>query len=118
MRPLIDASAIAPLGERLLVKVYVMPETSVGGIIIPATVRTSKWSHFEYVKGSAKALKRLGLRSLHTGAILRTRFHTPADSGFDDEADGQPLFFLNAEEVEQIILWQDEANVSSTCERS
>ena len=91
-------------------KPYQMPKTTDGGLIIPDTVCLNRsWLHFEYVNGSEAALKRLGLRRLHPGAILRTRLKMPADSGFDDEVDGQPLMFLSAEEVEQIVLWQDEA---------
>jgi co-chaperonin GroES (HSP10) len=110
MRPLIDASWIVPLGERLVVKPYVMPDETPGGIIIPEPYRDNRmWDHFEYVSGSTKALRRLGLTKLHVGAIIRTRLKMPADSGYDDEADGQPLMFLNAEDVAQIIIWKDEA---------
>ena len=108
LRPQILAASVQPLGERLLVKPYVMPEETPGGIIIPEPYRdNTAWSHFEYVTGTAKALRRLGLTKLHVGAIIRTRLKMPADSGFNDEADDQPLMFLNAEDVAQIIIWQD-----------
>lgn len=106
MRLRIDAGSIHPLGKRLLVKPYRLPAESPGGILIPEPYRDRRtWSHYEYVSGSQAALKELGLRKLKQGSIIRTRLHAPADSGYDDEADGQPLLFLNASEVEQIIFW-------------
>ena len=118
MRPTIAAFSIQPLGERLLVKPYVMPDETPGGIIIPEPYRdNTAWSHYEYVSANAKALRRLGLTKLHLGAIIRTRFRVPVDSGFDDEADGQRLMFLNAEDVAQIIIWQDPEAGESTSEK-
>ena len=107
MRNTIDAARLMPIGKRILVKPYQLPEMTEGGIILPDPYRDERsWSHFEFVSASKEALKSLGLKELHVGAILRTRLKMPADSGYDDEADGRKLLFLDAGEVEQVILWQ------------
>lgn len=109
MRPQLDPAKLQLLGERVLVKPYVLPESSASGIIIPEEWRRDRtWSHYEYVDASDKALRRLGIsrKALHPGAIIRTRLKLPVDTGFDDPADGQRLMILLAEEVAAIQLWQ------------
>lgn len=108
MRPLIDPATLELLGERVLVKPYQLPAESPGGIIIPDPYRDDRaWHHYEFVKASPKALRRLGLQEIHVGAIIRTRFKAPADTGYDDPADGQRLLILLAEEIEQVQLWKE-----------
>ena len=92
------------LGERLLVKRYHKPD-KVGTIIIPDAYREDgTGTLWEFVKAAPKALRRLSLRSIPPGSILKVRFGHVVDSGVLDSDDLKELFFINAEDVSSIMF--------------
>ena len=95
---------IAPLGQRILVKVYERPETTPGGLIIPGTARIDdSWQLYEAVKASPKAEEFLGQR-ITEGDILRTNVCTPVGTGLTDGTeDRRELFFITADQIRQVI---------------
>lgn len=98
----VNSTAIQPLGERILVKVYERPAMTPGGIHLPGHRLTDdSWTLYEAVKASPKAEERLGQR-IGVGDILRTNTCTPVDTGLDDPEDRRKLFFITAEQVRHI----------------
>ena len=117
--PLAD---IQPLGRRFLVKPYKLPEKTVGGIYLPDSARDKRsWHYYEYLKGprcrcDGNGTERCGWHgkdglgvdpaSLHHEAIFKTRFKVPAQALGVETEEGDPVMFLNSDEIEQVILWK------------
>lgn len=96
---MIDLDKVQPLGPRLLVRRYTLPET-IRGIIIPENHRHDKTvSLWELVKATPEAETFVG-QSLEEGDLIQTRPYRGLQV-----PDHEDHFILMAHEILNVVKW-------------
>lgn len=108
MRKAINPKLLMPIGDRVVVKRYELPE-QYGHLVIPRShAEDFTWTTWEVVRVGLRAQETLGVE-LHEDDIVTTRGFTPAaDTGLYDEADNRDLFILAADQIAKVTRWKEE----------